>query len=86
MSELKLELDTSVRPEFKTYHALYESDFGETEVWVCLTSESFGISQVGKSFNHPGDNEDIIILNREELFKLQALVNQAAEMFGEIRC
>lgn len=79
---MKLQLDPSIRPEFETYHAVYPSEFGEMEVWACRSSESFGITQTGECFTHEGDNESIIILNREELLKLQVLVNQAVELLG----
>lgn len=79
---MKLELDPDIRPEFKTYGACFLGDFGKVEVWTCLTSDSFGITQIGENFTHDGDNEHIVLLNREELLKLQVLVNQAVELLG----
>lgn len=78
--ESELVLDPTIRPGFQTYTADYESDFGKLEVWACVTSDSFGLTQTGESFTHDGDNEHVIILNRRDLLKLQVLVNQAVEL------
>lgn len=77
---MKLVLDPSIRPEFETYHSVSQSGYGEMEVWACATSGSFGITQTGKSFTQDGDNEHVIILNLEDLRKLQSLVNHAVEL------
>lgn len=74
---MKLVLDPTIRPEFETYHAKFDGgELGnETEVWVCKTSNSFGLNQ-------GGDDEDcdIILLGKEGLLKLQTLVNEAVEI------
>ena len=76
---MKLELDPEVRPEFLTYKHVLSSEFGELEVWVCKTSETFGIEQ-----SNTLDDEDSIIMNRNDLLNLQKLVNHAVEiMEGE---
>lgn len=74
---MKLVLDPSIRPEFETYHAKIDGGElgGETEVWVCKTSASFGLNQGGED-----DGCDIILLDKGGLLKLQSLVNQAVEL------
>lgn len=71
---MDLKLDPSIRPEFLTYSAKFNGgELGnETEVWVCKTSDSFGLSQGGDD-----DDCDIILLDKEGLLHLQRLVNQA---------
>lgn len=77
---MKLQLDPTIRPEFQTYHAIYEGGElgGETEVWVCKTSNSFGIGQGGED-----EGCDIILLDKQGLLKLQSLVNQAVEILEQ---
>lgn len=81
---MKLELDPTIRPEFQTYHAIYEGGElgGATEVWVCKTSNSFGISQSTPQ-EDGSEDEDIILLDRKGLLKLQVLVNQAVELLED---
>lgn len=78
---MKLELDPSILPEFKTYHGIFNGGNlgGKTEVWVCKTSDSFGISQFTPQ-EDGGEEEDIILLDREAVLKLQVLINQAIEI------
>lgn len=81
---MKLELDPTIRPEFQTYNTFFQAGElgGLTEVWVCKTSNSFGISQ-GTPQEDGGTEEDIILLDREGLLKLQELVNQAVELLEQ---
>lgn len=74
---MKLVLDPSIRPEFETYHAKIDGGDlgGETEIWVCKSSDSFGMNQGGDD-----EGGDIILLDKEGLLKLQLLVNQAVEL------
>ena len=70
---MKLELDPDINASFSTYTCSFETYFGGvSEVWACRTSENaaFGIEQ----------GEECISLNREELLKLQSLVNHAVEI------
>ena len=78
---MELVLDPTIRPEFQTYNALFEGGElgGTTEVWMCKTSNSFGISQSTPQ-EDGGEDEDIILLDKEGLLKLQTLVNQAVEL------
>lgn len=78
---MKLEIDPTVRPEFETYHATFEGGaLGDvTEVWVCKTSNYFGITQTPGT-GCGGKEEDTVILDRENLLKLQGLVNQAVQL------
>ena len=76
---MKLVLDPTIRPEFETYHAKFRGRVGfETEVWVCKTSNSFGLNQEGDHGDY-----DTILLGKEDLLKLQTLVNQAVKMLEE---
>lgn len=77
---MKLTLDPTIRPEFETYHAKFDGgELGnETEVWVCKTSNSFGLNQGGED-----EDCDIILLDKEGLLKLQTLVNQAVELLEQ---
>lgn len=70
---MKLELDPDINPSFQTYTCTFETQSnGATEVWACLTggNVAFGIDQ----------GEDCILLTREELLKMQSLVNHAVEI------
>lgn len=77
---MKLEVDLTVAPEFLTYEAKFDGgDFGnETEVWVCKTSQCFGLRQGGED-----EGCDIILMDKEGLLKLQSLVNQAVEILEQ---
>lgn len=77
---MKLTLDPTIHPEFETYHAKFDGgELGnETEVWVCKTSNSFGLNQGGED-----EDCDIILLDKEGLLKLQTLVNQAVELLEQ---
>lgn len=76
---MELVLDPTIRPEFETYHAKFDGGIGfETEVWVCKTSNSFGMGQEG---DH--GECDTILLSRDALLKLQSLVNQAVDILEE---
>lgn len=67
---MMLTLDPDIRPEFLTYMDKIQTNYGETEVWVCKTSDSFGLEQ----------GDDVIILNKNSLLEFQKLVNQAVEI------
>lgn len=77
---MDMRLDPSIHPDFQTFFAEYESTFGKVEVWACVSSDTCGITQKGKSFTQDRDNEHIILLSREELLKLQVLVNKSVEL------
>lgn len=81
---MKLVLDPTICPEFETYNAIFDGGQlgNETEVWVCKTSNSFGISQSTPQ-GDGSEDEDIILLDKDGLLKLQMLVNQAVEILEE---
>lgn len=71
--EIKLIPDPEVHPEFGTYCFNFGTeDFQTVEVWVCKSSESFGIEQ----------GEECIIFNKRELLIMQKLVNHAVKILG----
>ncbi len=71
---MKLELDPTIEPSFQTYTHTFLSDLsGKTEVYACRTSKCVGIEQ----------GTDIVLLDKEDLLKLQELVNQAVKLLED---
>lgn len=75
---MKFKLDPDAAKSFQTYIADFPTSIGgKTEIWVSKGTESFGIVQGSE------DDVDLIILRRDELLKLQILVDQAVEMLED---
>lgn len=79
---LELKPDNEVQPSFGTYCCTFDGDNGKTEVWVCKSSQYAGIDQVS---DLPGARaeEHIIMLSKDDLLKMKALIDQAVKILEE---
>ncbi|AWD90389.1 hypothetical protein KNT87_gp180 [Erwinia phage Cronus] len=72
--EIKLIPDPEIDPSFGTYTYSFPTRYNKTtEVWVTRSGLCAGIES----------GENCILLEKEELFKLQELINQAVKLLED---